>query len=68
MSVLSRIIDGHKFLWDGNTYEDENKALEIEGGYKKKGFETRIISEENSYYVYTRRLVTEVVVDGDGAI
>ena len=32
--------------------------------YKGDGFETEMIEEEGNYYVFTRRVVTEVVVEG----
>lgn len=59
-----KIIDGKKFMWDGETYEGMEQAKEKEESYKNDKFETRIIEEEGKPLVYTRREVTEVVVEG----
>jgi hypothetical protein len=60
-----KIIDGKKFMWDGETYEGMEQAKTAEETYKKDNFETRIVEEEGKPLVYTRRVVTEVVVEGD---
>jgi len=60
---LVRIIDGKKFMWDGETYDSKMKAEEIAANYKKNGFETQVV-EEGKYFVYTRRMITEVVIEG----
>ncbi len=60
-----RIIDGKKFMWDGEDYESESAAKENVSKYSKDGFETRLIDEGGKYIVYTRRVVTEVVVEGE---
>ncbi len=60
-----QIIDTKKFMWDGETYEGVEQAKAAEESYKKEGFETRIIEEEGKPLVYTRREVTEVVVEGE---
>lgn len=59
-----KIIDGKKFMWDGQTYDSKVKAQEVISNYEKDKFETRLIKEEDKYFVYTRRVVTEVVVEG----
>ncbi len=51
-------------MWDGKTYTTEAEALKIKGEYEQNNFETRIISEENNHFLFTRRVVTEVVVEG----
>jgi len=61
---LSRIIDGKKFMWDGSTYNDEKSALEISQKYKSDGFETKVIEEEDKYFVFSRRIVKEIIVEG----
>jgi len=33
--------------------------------YKKDGFEVESIEEEKQHLLYTRRLVTEIVVEGE---
>lgn len=59
----SRIIDGKKYLWDGETYESESAAKEQSSKYNKDGFETKIKAENKAYYLFTRRVVTEIVVE-----
>ena len=41
----------------------ENEAQKVKAEYESNKFETRIIEEENKFYLFTRRVVTEVVVD-----
>jgi hypothetical protein len=59
-----KIIDGKKFMWDGETYEDLDRAKTAEESYKNNKFETRIVEEEGKSLVYTRREVTEIEVEG----
>ncbi len=59
-----KILDGKKFMWDGESYEEMDLAQTAEESYKKNGFETKIIEEEGKPLVYTRREVKEVVVEG----
>ncbi|MBM3705114.1 MAG: hypothetical protein FJW66_01175 [Actinobacteria bacterium] len=65
---LSKIIDGKKFMWDGSSITDKKSADDIEKKYKGDGFETVIHEEDNNYYVFTRRIVKEVVVEGQPTI
>ena len=58
-----KFIDGKKFIWDGITHDNENEAQKVKAEYESNKFETRIIEEENKFYLFTRRVVTEVVVD-----
>ncbi len=59
----ARFFDGKKFMWDGLEYDDEEKAGSVEKEYAEKGFEVRTCSEDGKVFVYTRRVVTEVVVE-----
>ena len=61
---LARIFNGKKFMWDGKTYTDEKEVKEIAQKYKDDGFEIELVEEENQHFLFTRRVVTEVVVDG----
>jgi hypothetical protein len=60
-----KIIDGKKFMWDGETYEAMDAAKAAEENYKNDKFETRILEEEGKPLVYTRREVKEIVIEGD---
>ena len=57
-------IDGKKFMWDGKDYESPDEAKTKMAEYEKEGFEVRMVEEEDKVHVYTRRVVTEVQVDG----
>ena len=59
-----KILDTKKYLWDGETYDSQAAAEEVENKYKGENIETKIFEEEGKFLVYTRRVVTEVVVEG----
>ena len=59
----ARFFDGKKFMWDGLEYDDEEKAGSVEKKYAEKGFEVQSCSEDGKVFLYTRRIVTEVVVE-----
>jgi len=61
---LARIFNGKKFMWDGKPYTNEKEGREIGQKYKDDGFEVELVEEENQYFLFTRRVVTEVVVEG----
>ena len=60
----AKVIDGKKFMWDGETYPSKEKVQEVTSNYEKEGFETRLIEEEGEYFVFSRRIVTEIVIEG----
>ncbi len=66
--AIARRFDDKKFMWDGRIYETEEKAKEMMKEYQTRNFETRILKEEEKYLLYTRRVVTEVVVEGSPPI
>ena len=61
---LARIFNGKKFMWDGKTYTDEKEVKEIAQKCKDDGFEIELVKEGNQYFLFTRRVVKEVVVEG----
>jgi hypothetical protein len=63
-----KIINGKKFMWDGNEYPDRENASEIAQKYKNDGFETEVLEEGTKYFVFTRRVVKEVVIEGSPTI
>ena len=65
MPDLSKLIDGKKYMWDGETYESGEQAQEVKKKYEDDGFEVQLIQEENQHFVYSRRVVTEIVLDGE---
>ncbi len=61
---LAKTIDGKKFMWDGRVYQTEKEAETVKSAYEQNGFEVWIIAEEEKYLVYNRRIVKEIVVEG----
>ncbi len=57
-------VDGKKYMWDGETYPGENEAQEAKKKYEADGFEVQVTNEDGEIAVYTRRVVTEIVVEG----
>ena len=58
------VIDGRKFMWDGREYGDGEEAEKAREEYEKEGFETRIVSEEDTVRVFTRRVVKHIELSG----
>jgi hypothetical protein len=65
MPDASKIINGKKYMWNNVVYESKKEAQELMEKYKKDDFEVELIEEEKQYLLYTRRHVTEVVVEGE---
>lgn len=64
---LSRRFEGKKFMWDGANYPDEATAKDAAGKYQADGFLTQIINEENQLFVFSRREIKEIAVEGKPA-
>jgi hypothetical protein len=63
MTVRSQLFDGKKYMWDGQEYDDKKKAGEVEKEYREKGFDVQSCSEEGKILLFTRRVVTEIVLE-----
>ncbi len=59
----ARFFEGKKFMWDGQEYDSEEKASSVEKEYAEKGFVVQACREDGKVFLYTRRVVTEVVVE-----
>jgi hypothetical protein len=59
------MINGKKYMWDNVVYETEKEAQELMEKYKKDDFEVELIEEEKQYLLYTRRVITEIVLEGE---
>ncbi len=59
-------MDGKKFVWDSGNYSCEAEAKEKMAVYENDGLETRLVEEEGIFFVYTRRVVTEIVIEEGG--
>jgi len=66
MTNIAEQIDGKKFMWDKGNYSSEAEAKERMAKYEKDGFETKLAKEEGKFLVYTRRIVTEIVLEEGG--
>ena len=62
---LARTFGGKKFMWDGMVYEDRKEAEEVGQKYRDDGFEVELVEEDGQSFLFSRRLVTEVVVEGE---
>ncbi len=65
MPDVSKIINGKKFMWDGVVYESKKETEDTMQKYKDDNFEVELIEEEGKHLLYTRRVVTEIVVEGE---
>jgi hypothetical protein len=65
---LSKIINGKKYMWDGATYSDKKNTLDIEQKYKNDEFETEIFEEDKNYYIFTRKVVKEIIIEGQPTV
>jgi hypothetical protein len=68
MPDASKIINGRKVMWDGMEYETEKEAQELKMKYEDDNFEVDLVEEEGKYLLYTRRVVTEIVLEGEAPI
>jgi len=59
---LTMISEGKKFMWDGQTYDDREKASCVAESYQNENFQIQMVEEGGKFFVYSRRAVTEVVV------
>ncbi|MGB2764011.1 MAG: hypothetical protein WBC02_01265 [Candidatus Aminicenantaceae bacterium] len=68
MPDISKIINGKKFMWDFVIYESKKEAQDLMQKFKDNGFEVELIEEENKYLLYTRKVITEIVVEGEAPV
>ena len=67
--VKEALYEGNtKFMWDGGTYESHKDADAKRAEYEKDDFEVRITEKGGKHYVYTRRVVTEIVLEGEAPV
>lgn len=64
MADSAKVINGKKFMWDGAVYPTKEEAQALVEKYKADNFEVELIEEESQFLVYTRRVVKEIVLDG----
>lgn len=61
---LARQFGGKKFMWDGRVYEDQREAEEVGQKYRGDDFEVELVEEGGQWFLFTRRVVKEIVVEG----
>jgi len=61
-------VDGDKFMWDGGAYATRAEAETQAESYGEDGFETQVVEAEGGFAIYTRRVVTEIVLDGEAPV
>ena len=61
-------VEGDKYMWDGAEYASRDEAQAKASAYEADAFETQIIEEEGKHLVYTRRVVTEIVLEGEAPL
>jgi hypothetical protein len=60
-----RCFDRRKFMWDGEAYDSPAAAEAKKNDYETQGFETQLVEEEGKPLLYTRRVVKEIVIEGE---
>jgi len=60
-----RFFDRRKFMWDGEAYDSRIAAEARKNDYEKQGFEAQLVEEEGAPLLYTRRVVKEIVIEGE---
>jgi hypothetical protein len=58
----ARFFGGAKFMWDGVEYATPKEAADKAAEYEKEGFAVQTLAEEGKHFVFSRRVVKEVVV------
>jgi hypothetical protein len=61
-------VDGDKFMWDRGSYATRDEAEAKAATYAEDDFETQVIESNGAFLVYTRRVVTEIVLDGQAPL
>ena len=65
-SVMFR--EGDKLMWDGEVYETHEAAEAKQKEYEDHDFETQLVQQEGKFLVYSRRVVTEIVLEGEAPL
>ena len=57
-----RTIEEKKYMWDGRMYESDSEANAVKQEYEKNAFETHLVQEDGHYFLFTRKVVTEIKI------
>jgi len=55
-------------MWDSEVYETHEAAEAKQKEYEANNFETQLVEGEGDFLVYSRRVVTEIVLEGDASL
>jgi hypothetical protein len=55
-------VEGKKLIWDGCDYTSGDDASRKMQTYKDDGFEVEAVEENGKTFLYTRRVVKEIIV------
>lgn len=58
-------LENEKYMWDGAIYDTEEEAENKKTEYQEKDFQVQLFEQEDKYLLYTRRVVTEIVLEGE---
>ena len=58
-------VDSKKYMWDEAYYDSEDEAKGVKEGYEADEFDCLLLEEEGKFLVYSRRVVTEIVLEGE---
>ncbi|MGD0870937.1 MAG: hypothetical protein ABSB88_15385 [Bryobacteraceae bacterium] len=61
-----RIVNGRKFIWDGQACDSREAVEQAVARYQSEGFETEMAEEEGKFLAYTRREAKKVAVEQPG--
>ena len=61
---LARRFEGKKFMWDGQTYAGDAQAGEVRRKYETEGYQTKMVTEDGSTFVFSRKEIKEIVIEG----
>ncbi len=56
------VVEGKKFIWDGVDSPNKEEVFAKMQKYKDDGFEVEALEESGKTFLYTRRVVKEVIV------
>ena len=63
-----KYVDKEKYMWDGAIYETEEEAKKKKAEYEENDFQVQLFEQEGKCLLYTRRVVTEIVLEGEAPI
>lgn len=61
---LAKVIEGKKYMWDGQVYDSRDAANTAVSAYRNDGFDIHLWEDQEKFFVYTRRVAKVVVVEG----